>query len=416
MIQQNMRLILIGIFSNCRILLSPHPGNMMRTEDGKLAILDFGLMTEITDNQKYGMIEAIAHLLNRDYSEIGQDFINLDFIPEGTDTRPIVPALTKVFDVALAGGGAKSINFQDLAADLAQITFDYPFRIPPYFALVIRAISVLEGIALVGNPNFAIIDEAYPYIARRLMTDNSPRLKAALKYMVYGKENKFDAERLIDLLQALEKFSAVRDDGDGSAFKVNGVRGTKVVGSAGDFVGSQVVDTSDRNTDVGDGRFRVNAGALNRSLANGNNQKEQDEKTVREALRFFFSPEGQVFRDFLLEEVVTVVDASSRDALRELTKSLGVNILPVPSVFRALVPELNEKDRQMVQEIRVLIKFLFGDFEAGNTRNSQRLRNLIPIVREYAPQLRDFGSLLVVRLSEKSLSRGLKWAAGTVAR
>ena len=36
-----------------------------------------------------------------------------------------------MFDQALAGGGAKSINFQELAADLAQITFDYPFRIPP---------------------------------------------------------------------------------------------------------------------------------------------------------------------------------------------------------------------------------------------------------------------------------------------
>ncbi len=94
--------------------------------------------------------------------------------------------ISLVFDVALAGGGAKSINFQELAADLAEITFQFPFMIPPYFALVIRAISVLEGIALVGNPNFAIIDEAYPYIARRLMTDDSPRLKAALRYMVYG--------------------------------------------------------------------------------------------------------------------------------------------------------------------------------------------------------------------------------------
>ena len=57
-----------------------------------------------------------------------------------------------MFEAALAGGGAKSINFQELAADLAEITFKFPFRIPPYFALVIRAISVLEGIALVGNP------------------------------------------------------------------------------------------------------------------------------------------------------------------------------------------------------------------------------------------------------------------------
>jgi aarF domain-containing kinase len=369
-------------------------------------------MTEITDNQKYGMIEAIAHLLNRDYTEIGQDFINLGFIPEGTDTAPIVPALTKVFDVALAGGGAKSINFQELAADLAQITYDFPFQIPPYFALVIRAISVLEGIALVGNPTFAIIDEAYPYIARRLMTDNSPRLKQALRYMVYGKEGEFDAERLIDLLQALEKFSAVRDDGDGSAFKVDGIRGTKVVGSAGDFSGSRKVDVSDRDTDIDGGRFRVNAqpGISQVSIPN-NSQSENDQKTVREALKFFFSPEGQVLREFMLEEIVTVVDASGRDAILDITKSFGLNNLPVPSFFRALNPELSSKDKEMVRQIRVLIQFLLGDFDLGTRggNGSQRLREIIPVVREYAPQLREYGTLLLSRLTEKTISRGLSW-------
>lgn len=408
---------------------------MLRTTDGKLAILDFGLMTEVTDDQKYGMIEAIAHLINRDYTEIGQDFINLDFIPKGTDTTPIVPALTSVFDVALAGGGAKSINFQDLAADLAEITFEYPFRIPPYFALVIRAISVLEGIALVGNPNFAIIDEAYPYIARRLLTDDSPRLKSALRYMVYGREGAFDAERLIDLLQALEKFSAVRDDGDGSAFKVDGVRGTKVVGSAGDFKGSQQVDLSDRDSDVAGGKFRLSNAQGGGGVAVAQpTQTEQDETTVRGALRFFFGPEGQTFREFMLEEIVTVVDASSREAIQELTKTLGLNNLPVPSLFRALNPSLSDQDRQMVQQIRKLIQFLFGDFEGAlkpdgmesispnanrftraqqlftNREGSDRLRNLIPVVREYAPELREFGSLLLVRLTEKSISRGLNWA------
>jgi aarF domain-containing kinase len=98
----------------------PHPGNMIRTPDGRLCILDFGLMTELTDDQKYGMIEAIVHLINRDYEEIGDDFKKLDFIPEDVDTEPIIPSLTNVFNAALAGGGAKNINFNDLAADLAQ--------------------------------------------------------------------------------------------------------------------------------------------------------------------------------------------------------------------------------------------------------------------------------------------------------
>jgi len=137
------------------------------------------------------------------------------------DTSPIIPALATVFDVALAGGGAKSINFQELAADLAEITFQFPFRIPPYFALIIRAISVLEGIALVGNPEFAIVDEAYPYISKRLMTDQSPRLRAAFRYMLFGSKNQLDMDRVIDMLQALEKFVDVKDKGDGSAFKVS---------------------------------------------------------------------------------------------------------------------------------------------------------------------------------------------------
>jgi len=391
---------------------------MLRTKDGKLAILDFGLMTEITDNQKYGMVEAIAHLINRDYTEIGQDFINLDFIPAGTDTTPIVPALTKVFDVALAGGGAKSINFQELAADLAEITYEFPFRIPPYFALVIRAISVLEGIALVGNPEFAIIDEAYPYIARRLMTDRSPRLQAALKYMIYGKEGVFDAENAIDLLQALEKFSAVRDEGDGSAFKVDGMRGGKAVGSAGDFRGSQVVDTSERDKDA---RFRLSTnsgqGALvvaSESSSEDIVKTQNDARTVREALRFFFSPEGEVLREFMLEEIVTVVDASGRGAVQELSRRLGLNNFAVPGFIRAMTPELTDRDRNTVQQIQILIQFLLGDYqEAASTA---RLRKLVPVAREYAPQLREFGLLLAARLTEKNLSRGMNWANDQLAR
>mmetsp|Transcript_23375 Transcript_23375/g.26200 ORF Transcript_23375/g.26200 Transcript_23375/m.26200 type:complete len:826 (+) Transcript_23375:81-2558(+) len=401
----------------------PHPGNMLRTTDGKLAILDFGLMTEITDNQKYGMVEAIAHLINRDYTEIGNDFINLDFIPEGTDTGPIVPALTTVFDVALAGGGAKSINFQELAADLAVITYEFPFRIPPYFALVIRAISVLEGIALVGNPEFAIIDEAYPYIARRLMTDDSPRLRAALKYMVYGPEGKFDADRLIDLLEALEKFKAIKDDGDGTAYKVDGLRGNKVVGRAGDFAGSQIVDTSERDTDIDGGRFRVGNtdNALN-SIGGSNlqGQTEEDQETVREGLRFFFNEEGEPFREFMLEEIVTVVDASSREATQELFRRVGLSNIPTPSFFRALSPALTANDKRMVQQITKLVQFLTGDFEGaigennnngGGAATTARLRALIPVVREYRVPLSEFGKLLIGRLTEKSLQRSLNWAS-----
>jgi hypothetical protein len=73
--------------------------------------------------------------------------------------------------------------------------------------------------------------------------------------------------------------------------------------------------------------------------------------------------------------------------------------------------------------MRKLSQFLVGDFDAalsptgdGLQRNSQRLRKLIPVIREYSPQLREFGSLLGVRLTEKALSRGLNWARSSLVR
>ena len=262
------------------------------------------------------MIEAIAHLIHRDYERIGDDFVSLDFIPRGVDTAPIVPALARVFEAALAGGGAKSINFQELAADLAEITFKFPFRIPPYFALIIRAISVLEGIALVGNPEFAIVDEAYPYISKRLMTDDSPRLRAAFRYMVYGKGDVLDVDRLLDMLQALEKFVAVRDRGDGGAFKVGGVRAGRFLGRGGDAPGTKRVLGEGGGGGLEGEVAAVEGGAaLSSSFSSSsdsstlaaagiavegqkNSRDAEDAGAVRESLRFFFSDEGALFREF----------------------------------------------------------------------------------------------------------------------
>ena len=375
-------------------------------------------MTKITDDQKYGMIEAIAHLIHRDYSEIGNDFVNLDFIPRGVDTAPIVPALARVFEAALAGGGAKSINFQELAADLAEITFKFPFRIPPYFALVIRAISVLEGIALVGNPEFAIIDEAYPYISKRLMTDESPRLKAAFRYMVYGQSDTLDVDRIIDMLQALEKFVAIKDTGDGSAFKVDGIRGGVYVGKGGDAVGTKKVNLAETATFAS-------------SSSSSSAPSEGSSDVTKEALKFLFSNDGYLLRDFMLEETCNMVDALSRDAARELFIRLGVRGAAVPSIFRALAPKLTEKDKRTVDSIFKLLSFLIGDTpssasdtspsgiagvlsNARKPENRQKLAQLLPVLREFAPNMRAFGLQIVSRLAEKSTARVLRASADAI--
>lgn len=71
-------------------------------------------------------------------------------------------------------------------AEMEELSKTYPFEIPSYFALILRAFSVIEGIALRVDPTYAIVQECFPYVSRRLFTDNSPRVRAALQQMLYG--------------------------------------------------------------------------------------------------------------------------------------------------------------------------------------------------------------------------------------
>ena len=89
------------------------------------------------------------------------------------------------------------------------------FQVPPYFAYIAKAFSVLEGIGL-GidpnysnpnpypnpnpnpnpdpnpnpnpgiDPNYSIVKETLPYISTRIITDPSPRTGGALATFVYG--------------------------------------------------------------------------------------------------------------------------------------------------------------------------------------------------------------------------------------
>ena len=70
--------------------------------------------------------------------------------------------------------------------ELDDLSKRFPFQVPSYFALILRAFSVIEGIALRADPQYSIVSETFPYLARRLLTDNSPRTRAALRQLLYG--------------------------------------------------------------------------------------------------------------------------------------------------------------------------------------------------------------------------------------
>ena len=199
-------LIDVGVQCSLRQLLEhgffhadPHPGNLLATPEGKLAYIDFGMMSEVKPYQRYGLIEAVVHLVNRDFAGLANDYVKLEFLTPDTDLTPIIPALANVFNDAL-GASVAELNFKSITDQLSALMYEYPFRVPAYYALIIRSLVTLEGIAISVDPGFKVLSKAYPYVAKRLLTDPSPQLRASLKDLLF-KDGSFRWNRLENLLR-----------------------------------------------------------------------------------------------------------------------------------------------------------------------------------------------------------------------
>jgi predicted unusual protein kinase regulating ubiquinone biosynthesis (AarF/ABC1/UbiB family) len=214
------QLLQVGFFHS-----DPHPGNIMLMNKpigrARIALLDFGLVASIKQVDMDTMISAIIHLANKDYASLVDDFIRLEILPENCDRAKVVPLMDKALTPYVKGGGAKKYEeelrkiygmdgsirgttggFQAMTQDALTVLNDIPFSIPPYFALLGRAIVTLEGIALTGDPNYGIIMEAYPFVARKLLSEDRPEIQRALQEVLYAKSGDISSTRLSVLLNS----------------------------------------------------------------------------------------------------------------------------------------------------------------------------------------------------------------------
>ncbi|BAT84633.1 hypothetical protein LR48_Vigan03g159500 [Vigna angularis] len=176
----------------------PHPGNLLATPEGKLAFLDFGMMSETPEEARSAIIGHVVHLVNRDYEAMARDYYALDFLSPDVDVSPIVPALRDFFDDAL-NYTVSELNFKTLVDGLGNVLYQFPFNVPAYYALILRSLTVLEGLALYADPNFKVLAASYPYFAKRLLTDPNPYLRDALIELLF-QDGRFRWGRLENLL------------------------------------------------------------------------------------------------------------------------------------------------------------------------------------------------------------------------
>lgn len=114
---------LVMLLETSKLHSDPHPGNLIRTPDGRLCILDFGMVLDIDPSLQYALLEYVAHLTSEDYDQLPEDMAKLGFLRadkvDFVRRSGVLEPLRYFLQQAGQGGGATQVRnriFDDLRA------------------------------------------------------------------------------------------------------------------------------------------------------------------------------------------------------------------------------------------------------------------------------------------------------------
>jgi len=312
----------------------PHPGNFVLMPDGKLGILDYGLMTTIDPEKRIAFIEYIMHVQAQMYDECLQDLVNLEFLPAGIASDPvareiIVPGLASTLSILYEGSGdlreqqekfkkqrddlQATGKLEELRAKLTEIGNKYgSFKLPGYMTLILRAFATLEGVGLRNDKSFSIVKECFPYVARRLLTDDSNRIREALRAYLYKGRQRVSVKRIDDLSAGFGSFTNL----------MKGNR--KEIGEAGGTLATMErpigikLSSSSSSSAPAAGGDEVSAATADLLNTAG-----------RDLASVLFRPEGNFLQELLIDEAVAAIDALSRAVVLQILRALGPLAFPL---------------------------------------------------------------------------------------
>jgi predicted unusual protein kinase regulating ubiquinone biosynthesis (AarF/ABC1/UbiB family) len=196
----------------------PHPANLLVTAgldgDGPMiTLVDFGMVGSYTQPMRHAMKEAFLAVLSRDAGSLVRALSELGFVGERANPASLERALSRLLDryAGMTLGEVEEVGLASILQDIGHLLYGQPLRIPAQFALTLRAIGLVMGVATELDPEFDFIAVATPYARAFMGLDTRGIEETALQLLsqVLG-----SGRALLGLPQAVERLLAKLEAGE----------------------------------------------------------------------------------------------------------------------------------------------------------------------------------------------------------
>ena len=152
----------------------PHPGNFFVEPDGTIALVDFGMVGRVSDVTQEHLLRGGLSAMEMDAEGLTEQLYALGVAGRRADRR----AFEKDVDHLLAHYGGFSVgelSASAITSELAEIAFRHRLQLPSELALLLRVVSMSEGMGLMLDPDFRYLEYASPIIRQHWKSRTSLR-------------------------------------------------------------------------------------------------------------------------------------------------------------------------------------------------------------------------------------------------
>ncbi len=142
-----------------------HEGNLLYGKDGKLWIVDFGIMGRIGHKERRYLAEILYGFLHRDYRRVAEVHQEAGYVPEKFTVEEFAQALRAIGE-PIFGKTADGISMSRLLLQLFDVTHMFGMHLRPELVLLQKTMVQVEGVARALDPQHDMWAAARPIVER----------------------------------------------------------------------------------------------------------------------------------------------------------------------------------------------------------------------------------------------------------
>ncbi len=165
--------VLKMIFEDGFFHADPHPGNFFIEANGRIGLIDFGMVGTVDENTREALIRVLLAITSQDTGRLVDAFLDLGVTQQAVDR----PALQRDLDLLLSrysGMSLGEVTVGPLLHETLSIVRRHHLQLPSNLAQLIKATIMNEGLGTQLDPSFRLTTTLVPYARRLMLRQYSP--------------------------------------------------------------------------------------------------------------------------------------------------------------------------------------------------------------------------------------------------